>query len=286
MMPPRQLLLVGLLVVAIAAIMGHELLWPPPTPPHNTPYSSGVGGGTDNKGDKNSPAKSWWKPFVDDRVAFATILLAGVTGALAIATTVLCFIAAGGMRQQSRDMRASIKVAERALTELERAFVYAQVTEPGLKPASASFKPGNTFERGEFEISFLNYGRTPAELTRIEYLLKTAPHGCIVPRIDPKTVGGRELPVGAVCARDFVYAETENLRLSFIDEEEDIAAGRQTVWVVGFIRYKDIFDAHYITGFCQALDLYNRRFVIRGDSGYNYAYAEDPNQIPPPSSRG
>ena len=53
------------------------------------------------------------------------------------------------------------------------------------------------------------------------------------------------------------------------------------VWLVGFVRYKDILDNHYIAGFCQAFDLIGGRFVSRGDSQYNYTHRESPDEIPP-----
>jgi hypothetical protein len=199
----------------------------------------------------------------------------------------------GTMREQAIGIQAlatatqrSADVAERALTELERPFVYAQVTQPGLAFVPSAHQRGYELQRSTLELSLLNFGRTPANLTRLEYQITTAPHGDIASSIDPRRVGGRELPIGTVSADGHPYAEATYLRLWFFEEEQDIVDGRRSVWLVGFVRYDDIFGNHHVTGFAKVFDRIGGRFVTRGGEEYNYARTERMDEIPAPTSRG
>jgi len=166
---------------------------------------------------------------------------------------------------------------------LERPFIYGAVSKPGLSIEGLLTPP--RFETKPIEISIYNFGRTPAILNRIEWVITTAQHGGIADPIDPSVVGGRELPVGIAATNGIPYAESENVALRFLDEHQDIADGKKTVWVVGFVRYTDVFDRHFISGFTECFDTLSGRYVKRGGERYNYRREEASNNIPPPSSR-
>ena len=77
--------------------------------------------------------------------------------------------------RQTRAIRLSAEAAEstaetarRALIELERPFVFADVTGTG--GMDQSYPCGSEF-------AFFNFGRTPAILTRINYNASIAPRG-------------------------------------------------------------------------------------------------------------
>jgi hypothetical protein len=200
---------------------------------------------------------------------------------------------AGTMREQAigiQELAAATQrtadVAERALTDLERPFVYAEVTQPGLAFDPSAHQLGSELRRSTLELSLLNFGRTPANLTRLEYQITTAPLGDIASSIDPRRVGGRELPIGTLSADQHPFTEATNLRLWFFEEEQDIVEGRRSVWLVGFVRYDDVFDNHHVTGFAKVFDRIGGRFVTRGGEKYNYARAERAEEIPRPSSLG
>jgi hypothetical protein len=132
--------------------------------------------------------------FLEDHngavTAVATVIIAIFTFVLALVTrrqASLTRIAADAARR-------SAVVAEHALTGLERPFVYSEVTQPGLAFTPSTYQHGSELQRNTFELSLLNFGRTPANLTRLEYQITTARHGDIAPSIDPRRVGGRELP--------------------------------------------------------------------------------------------
>ena len=245
---------------------------------------------------KDELAREYAREQSEGRLVELTGDLALYTWRLFLATAGLVFATSGlvvvGFRQ-IRDAKEAIaaavksaNVAERALTELERPFVYGGVSEPGLRVVPSSHKRGSELGRGVLELSIYNFGRTPAILTRIEYAICPAPHGDICPAMAPSVVGGRELPVGTVCVSGDPFVEGQNLRWEFFDEEDDVIASKQSVWITGFVRYDDIFGAHYITGFTQVFDTVSNRFVRRGGQHYNYTRKEETAEIPPASSQG
>ena len=182
-------------------------------------------------------------------------------------------------------------VAERALTELERPFVYARITQKGMERTKSVYEHRWHLNTSNFRIEFVNFGNTPAELTRLQYEIIPRKRDIgIVDSFSPRDVGGRELPVGSVSAKDSPYGENSDLSESQLIQghADAIANGEESVWVTGFVRYRDIFGMNRITGFTF---LFNQdtqwEFIGRGDNeNYNYTREEHPEDIPPPSSRG
>jgi hypothetical protein len=79
--------------------------------------------------------------------ALATIVIAAFTGTLWLATS-----------QQARLTGETVRIAERALTELEAPFISIKMISPGLQWDSINSKA--TF--GILSFTYVNYGRTPA----------------------------------------------------------------------------------------------------------------------------
>ena len=103
--------------------------------------------------------------WTDKAQALAAVAVASLIIALIFINVVLT-------RHISRSAAVAVvaaKTAERALTELERPFVIAKVTNPGFSVAPSSHRRGHDLVRDRFEISVINLGRTPANLTRLEY---------------------------------------------------------------------------------------------------------------------
>jgi hypothetical protein len=220
-----------------------------------------------------SPPDRWSRIF-----AVVNSVLAGLTlGVIALQLRVY-------WRQANiMDTQTQILKKQQSITVgLERPYVYGLVSTPGL---AIEPRPGRPQLRGStLELSIYNYGKTPANLTRIEHRISVAQTGGIAPPIDPSVVGGRELPVGTIAVSEKPYIESENLMLCFLEESSDIVELKKSVWIVGFVRYSDIFGDHYITGFTLVFDPIGRRFTQRGSEQYNYARKEDPKTIPPKSS--
>jgi hypothetical protein len=205
-----------------------------------------------------------WHDLILDPVAGFTAVLAGVTAILAISTIGLWIVTwtAG-------------KTAKRGLESLERPIVFGGITETGIAAADGRLTQNN------LRLSISNSGRTPARLRRIEWDIRLAPSGGIAEPIDPTKMAGRELPVGILCVPGGPYEEVEKLfpRFSQADSDE-VRFQRQTVWVLGFVRYEDVFGQHHLSGFALAYDQIGRRFVRRGGDRYNYERVEKPRNIP------
>lgn len=280
------------LAAALAATSPVRPLQPPPPVPQEQRVTQEQSGQGDNSpshplyvkaqcdhGCGYSEDSGYIEKLKTDPVSGFTLVLALVTIWLGFAT-----------KANADAARATAEIARRALTELERPFVYAVVTRVSIG-ISRIHSAGQTVVQlnlGGFELSFFNFGRSPANLTRLEYEIRTAKRGGIADPIDPKTVGGRELPVGTVSAPDHPYSEsTELAKVGDLRARSDaIATGDETIWVTGFVRYNDIFGSNYITGFNLAYDFVGEQFVARGDQKYNYARTEKLEEIPEPSSRG
>jgi len=179
-----------------------------------------------------------------------------------------------------RQQAAILRRQSETLPRLERAYLYVRVTEPGI----------NIVENGirceTIKFSIENLGNTPAQLTRIAFIVDTAKHGTIIKPIDPTAVGGRELTTGTVVARGMPHAESENLRAKlgfFTPKSIKILSGHQTAWLTGFVRYIDVFDQHRIEGFTLVFDTTFNVWVRRGDNRlYNYSRTENAKDIPKP----
>jgi hypothetical protein len=72
-----------------------------------------------------------------------------------------------------------------------------------------------------------------------------------------------------------------------MEDRDEIANGRKSAWIMGFVRYEDIFKRPHITGFTLVVDLTAGPpsvAVFRGDERYNYAGTEEEHDMPPPSN--
>ena len=205
--------------------------------------------------------RSFWGKIWTDPVAAFTVVLA---------------ISTIGLWSVTKSMADTSK---KALLDLERPIVFGGVSKPGLNIVSTGL------ERSHLELSIYNHGRTMARLRRIEWKVCLAEKETIPPPIDPSAIGGRELPPGTVCVSGDPYSESENLSFKWdMDTVEKIASGELSVWVIGFVRYDDVFQHHLISGFTQVFDPIGSRFVRRGSVVYNYERPERSKDIPSPSS--
>jgi hypothetical protein len=208
--------------------------------------------------------------YSDDHQSFLrkiwTDPVAAFTAILAVSTTWLWWV--------TRSMAITSK---RALLDLERPIVFGGVSSPGIKLDTGGL------HRSRLDLSIYNHGRTIARLRRISWRVELAPTGTIPDAIDPKKTGGLELPAGTVCVSGDPYGESENLFAKFnVTEVAAITKGDLSVWVVGFVRYDDIFHGHFISGFSLVFDPVGQRFVRRGDGAYNYEREEKSKDIPVP----
>jgi hypothetical protein len=178
----------------------------------------------------------------------------------------------------------SARIAERALTELERPFLGVEVLQSGL-----SFTETGTVTSpiSDFKYQFVNYGRTPARLTE---LVETWPvikrinekedgsrysYTSVLPDpIDPTRQSGRKLPFGVVVSSGKPYPLTANaftvIDIQNLTVQPWYHGTGSDLYFCGYVRYTDIFNKRYILGFCAIFDYTSRHFVLMGDDRYNY----------------
>ena len=176
--------------------------------------------------------------------------------------------------------KKSSDIAERSLTQLERPHVLARVRRAGLKVVPNNSDDLGRLERSTLELVIYNFGRTPAQLTHLEYNIDIADHESILAPVDRTQIAGRALPVGTISANDDPFIETTSMQLKFLQEESDILRKRKSIWIVGFVRYTDLFGNHHVSGFAETLDVWSGKYVRRGDETYNYTANERESDIP------
>lgn len=105
------------------------------------------------------------KAHAEELLAFYTLLLAVLTGFLAVATVGLCFITYRGAKAQARDMRDAVDAAIEA-NGISRQNMMAD-QRPWLSIDNLTFQHGIVFTDGRAEIPYsvkiTNVGKTPAQ---------------------------------------------------------------------------------------------------------------------------
>lgn len=182
-------------------------------------------------------------------------------------------LAADAAKQAALAADKSASVAEKALYDTERPFVKAEVPVPGLTVLPGDMN-GPRLKREDLVISINNYGRTPAILTELQYTLEIRASGVDIAPIDPNNMRGRSLPAGVLAVPEKPFEERTNLRLWEMAFKDGIANNTHAVWMLGFVRYKDVFGKQFVSGFALVFDPFGGVFVKRGDQLRNYTREE------------
>jgi hypothetical protein len=162
----------------------------------------------------------------------------------------------------------------------DRAYLYFSVTDPGITvDLQAVVSPKL---EGKLTYAFSNMGRTPATLLeeRIITSIRARRDG-FPPTIGPDTprMGVRSVfPVGVVVAAGDKYELSINTFLEAMgpdwDSFADNSGNRSDLFLIGYVRYGDVFGIKYLKGFCALFDIYSDRFVLMGGEKYNYERVE------------
>jgi hypothetical protein len=160
-----------------------------------------------------------------------------------------------------------------ALTHLERPFVYVEITKSGIRRRQPTL---DRLERdGWLTMSCRNDGRTPADLWELTTEVHAIDETALARPLIPAPIGPRRLPTGTVASPTKPYARyIDDLKQQLGDNWVDVEVGKKLICLLGYLRYRDIFGSHYITGFCYVFDIVGMDFVLRGDDQYNYARQE------------
>jgi hypothetical protein len=209
--------------------------------------------------------------YLDRNNAVVTAL---ATAVIALFTFVLVLV----INQQARLTKASVKIAERALTELEAPRVFVQINTPGLKVVDGVPPQGKGVGFGNLQWCVVNYGRTPAMILEIFSDIQIIPFEEYPSVVKPRRDQGDDLPYG-------VFAPPNGGQSHDFPAIPMQAAFTQTgppgqpftthsPFFLGFVRYSDIFGNRFILGFCFMFEGKSNAWIrIHGDE-YNYCRKE------------
>jgi hypothetical protein len=194
----------------------------------------------------------------DDRIARYTFWLAILTGALSVSTLLLW-----------RVTKKSAEIAERALTELERPFVGIEIENTGFTVKDAKTDPYVMLDR-DLTFKFANYGRTPATITEMFDKFYVCEPGEMPPPVSPTQ--GNKFPFGVIIGANERSASSTRSPSKGIDPNlwQTFSTGENALFLIGFVRFQDIFGKFHVTGFCLKFNKGDARFLFEGDKRYNY----------------
>jgi len=185
----------------------------------------------------------------------------------------LMFVGSKDTRIAAEAARTSANVAEKALYDLERPFVVVDIPSPGLGTYAGGAE-GLNLLRETMVLAVNNYGRTPATLTELFFKPEVTDFGSDVMALHPEAMRGVTLPSGVLAVAGKPFEESfdfKNWEMSF---SNGIANNQKWVWVRGFVRYKDVFNKQFVSGFALVFDPFKREFVRKGGDLYNYTREE------------
>jgi hypothetical protein len=247
--------------------------------PHANPAKGAQRAQADERGSKEQPAFVTLTQTPESKKEAADIAKAGqdeaktqwyllyLTGALALAAFLQWII----LVVQTRHISRSVRVAERALTELERPFLALEIVDPAIEEITEGEKPSRQVKLSRLDFRFRNVGRTPAfihermdQIALMDELLPAA--------LDPNAGNGMELPYGVVIPageKSVVYQSQQFPADVLLDAIFKSGANKHFVFH-GYVRFSDIFSNNHVTGFCTVYSEYDRTFILAGGEEYNY----------------
>jgi hypothetical protein len=204
---------------------------------------------------KNNTAPS------DDRLADYTLALDFLNAFLVLSTVGLWWAT-----------RRSAGVAERALTELESPFIGLKITEPRIAAiwrGPEAYEIRKTYNGLTF--CFVNHGRTPAVLLESEDKLQICPDK-ESPLLQWQPKYKSVYSYGVLIGPEKESADSFRLFDDFFDRDEfmTFSDGDRRLFLVGRLKYRDIFNGNFEMGFCAVFDHHRSRFMMEGGDAYNY----------------
>lgn len=207
------------------------------------------------KAQHDKASSDWWQTIFN--------------GLLVVFTAILALIGAWQGHQNRKSAGAARDAADVALatanslTAAERAYVFVNV-KPEPQGFSDAIPP-------RIIANCCNHGKTPARIGSLHCRPEIV---AAIPVVLPPTLE-EELPEGLVIASGGIYGAFMQWGEPIPDNViGQIKRGERFIVCYGFIRYYDIFDGEWETGFCWQYDDGIRRFRI-SNSPLNYCRKAD-----------
>lgn len=189
--------------------------------------------------------------------ATATIVVAIFTVVLALSTVRLWHAT-----------HKSAQIAERALTELEAPFLGLNITQPGLKPHFTD-RDKVVKNNSGLQYGFFNHGRTPAVLLELQDELQICDAGKL-PVVLRRKIS--PYPYGVFVGAGTTSVPSTRVFADYFtgDEFLKVSTGGSNLFLVGKVKYRDIFQKTFEMGFCAYYDRGVHHFLMEGGDDYNY----------------
>jgi hypothetical protein len=216
-------------------------------------------------GHKTEECKSLWERTTSDPVAFFTFWLVVSTVGLGGSTVLLW-----------RVTRRSADIAERALTDLERAYIYIDKIGGELDPFVTMVDESNTptFIVPEFSISLVNYGRTAGciDLGIIRFeILKEMPPELLATDVRAERPNAQSIEI--IIGPDKTYTfDHLGFESPFTHAQGmEMRAGTMNIYCHGYFSYSDIFNRSHPIKFCRKYVHNHREWESEGGRQRNAA---------------
>lgn len=168
----------------------------------------------------------------------------------------------------------SARTAELALLAVEVPYLYPNIRSHGIKRAFTEAKGWRIkgFELGSEFITyyFKNFGRTPADIIEVFSQIRFgmgAPPAIPIPDRPTNRLSGTVVPYEGESG-NFPCDLPAILYQTILDG--GFNADRDIFWFSGYVRYLDVFDNEYVSGFCFAFSPRDDKFFPMGADGYNF----------------
>lgn len=207
----------------------------------------------------------WWMVWLTGILAFVAFLQLVVFGLQArrLRLTIETMEKIG--EKQSADMQASIATAQSAADAAMKAARISEIAldsaeTPYLYPIVRQFSKEDGDGSSPFSYAFENFGRSPAIVREIY-------DGSVVSRGLPAVIGFP--PPQSNLGKLYVVAAGKcspwrNMKIQIVGDTNAAA------WLIGQVRYSDVFGNQFLSGFCFAINSVSLAFAAYGGAGYNY----------------
>jgi hypothetical protein len=245
----------------------------------NHPSESKTGANSENKNQSNGEGSGLWNWLTRDATGLFTGVLV-LVGAIQIGVFLgqlrLIRRTLGPAEEAAKAARDAANVANDALTKLESPFVGIEILESGFKSKLVSAGEYYVTLEESLHFQFINHGRSPATIIEMFDKFEICATDKLPPPLDPHGLRN-QVPFGVILSADGGRSPPSTRNQSEdIDPQEfmRVTVGDDALAFIGYVRFRDIFNRDYITGFCLRLARYDGRFYFAGDHRYNYAYKE------------
>lgn len=218
-----------------------------------------------------SVATEFLRTILNTLEAYNGAITALATATISIFTLVLVIV----MRRQAILTKQSVRISERALTELERPYIFFGRIETDISSyfrPNLSWNPENTSP--EFVLYVVNYGRTPGNIDTAAIWIDFAEAPPVDTPVDSLTsshpdASDASMIVGPTL--EFSFPSMRPRQKFTFAVRDSLREGKLQLYCHGIFVYRDIFNNSHATKFCRRYDPRRDEWVPAGGQERNRA---------------